>query len=173
MRATWPVFAATIVAATALAVTCGIWPASIPPPAPEPASAPAGTVEDETGPPLIALDRLDGQVDQTVRVRAAVMKPVGRLSWILPPTQTRIRDPVALVRYKMVCCAADASPVAIPVLGDDDLRALPDGTWIEALGRPRLASGELVFSASSWHRIETPGDPFIRAQGWSPFGGGR
>ena len=61
------------------------------------------------------------------------------------------------VRMFMVCCAADARPVRIPVRG-----TLPTaGTWVRLSGRLTASGDRLVLAASRVVRIPTPEDPFL------------
>jgi uncharacterized membrane protein YcgQ (UPF0703/DUF1980 family) len=62
-----------------------------------------------------------------------------------------------LSRLVMVCCAADARPVSITVVG----RLPASGTWVEVVGRLAVRAERLVLQASHVRAIATPSDPFL------------
>ena len=60
-------------------------------------------------------------------------------------------------RLAMVCCAADARPLALRLTGD-----LPaDGTWVRATGRLRARGAGLVLETDRVAAIDPPSDPFL------------
>jgi hypothetical protein len=60
-------------------------------------------------------------------------------------------------RMVMVCCAADARPVSIPVVG-----ALGhEGDWVEVTGRLTARGDRVVLRATRVRSIPTPSDPFL------------
>ena len=62
-----------------------------------------------------------------------------------------------LSRLVMVCCAADARAVTVPVT----LQPLPVGHWVTVRGRLTVANGELVVQAMSVEKVPTPADPIL------------
>jgi hypothetical protein len=65
----------------------------------------------------------------------------------------------ALVRYAILCCRADARPIALAV--DRDLRAF-DGCWLRVDGvLARMPDGTLRLRMTSLARIAPPSDPFV------------
>ena len=62
-----------------------------------------------------------------------------------------------LTRLVMVCCAADAQPVSIPVRG-----SLPSpGSWVSVTGTLSARGGRLSLLAQRVVAIPTPQDPFL------------
>jgi putative membrane protein len=62
-----------------------------------------------------------------------------------------------IARLVMVCCAADARPVTVPVIG----RLPADGTWVRVSGTLRATGGRLAVDATSVTGIPTPEEPFL------------
>lgn len=65
---------------------------------------------------------------------------------------------VALVRYAITCCRADAAPVAVRL--DRDV-AVPDGAWLSVAGTLVAVGAELRLHPSRLTRIDAPRDPFL------------
>jgi len=69
------------------------------------------------------------------------------------------RGASALVRYAILCCRADASPVTLAV--DRDLRG-DDGRWLRADGvLARTHDGSLRLRVQTLERVAPPSDPFV------------
>lgn len=120
--------------------------------------------ETPLAPDAEGFHRLDGLPAGPVRVRAMVVRAVGRLAYLLPATGPRPPDAVALLRYRITCCAADAVPVAVAVEG------LPpgdfeDGQWIECEGEVEARDGGQVLRIGTWKRIARPREPFLYVRG--------
>ena len=70
-----------------------------------------------------------------------------------------------LFRYLMVCCAADARPLAVGLLTDKPLE-LGRQAWVEVKGRPVILQGDKPFMALKLHHIKQvpkPKLPYIYA----------
>src|SRR5207253_1554087 len=63
-----------------------------------------------------------------------------------------------LTRSVMVCCAADARPVSVPVRG---AATPPAGTWVRVRGRLGADGNHLVLRADRVERIGTPSRPLL------------
>jgi hypothetical protein len=121
-----------------------------------PASEPLAEVGGE-----IALDRVAGAMGREVTVVAMAVQPVGRLAYLLPANRPRQADPVVLLRFSMVCCAADAVPVAVQVAGLPPAE-VEDGMWVEVHGTIGDFKGEAVLQADTWKRVPAPAEPFLK-----------
>jgi hypothetical protein len=73
-------------------------------------------------------------------------------------TVTRSANDAALVRYAIVCCRADAAPVAVRLAQPPPFAA---GTWLRAEGTIEVRAGEPRLVARNLERIAPPVDPFI------------
>ncbi len=73
-------------------------------------------------------------------------------------TLTRDANDAALVRYAIVCCRADAAPVAVRLA---QRPPFPAGTWLRADGAIEIHAGAPRLVARSIERIAPPADPFI------------
>lgn len=109
----------------------------------------------------IALDRVAEAVGREVTVVAMAVQPIGRLAYLLPANRPRQAEPVVLLRFSMVCCAADAVPVAVQVAGLAPAE-VEDGMWIEVRGRVGDFQGEPLLHADAWKRVPTPAEPFLK-----------
>ena len=68
-----------------------------------------------------------------------------------------VNGPNEIGRLAMVCCAADARPVTLEVVG-----TLPsEGTWVRVTGHLSARGGRVVLAATSVLRIPTPANPFL------------
>ncbi|HAT09633.1 MAG TPA: hypothetical protein DCS97_03365 [Planctomycetes bacterium] len=121
---------------------------------------PPATAAPAADPSRPRLDRLTPDAVRVVRVQAMLVRPVGRLNYLLPITGPRPPDPVALLRFRIICCVADANPVAVAVLGIPAAE-VEDGMWVEVAGTVRAMDGGVVIDASSWQRIERPDNPYL------------
>ncbi len=121
-----------------------------------PASEPLPAAGGEIG-----LDRVAEAMGRQVTVVAMAVQPVGRLAYLLPANRPRQADPVVLLRFSMVCCAADAVPVAVQVAGIAQAE-VEDGMWIEVRGTVGDFKGEAVVQAESWKRVPAPAEPFLK-----------
>ena len=74
-----------------------------------------------------------------------------------PVTVDGVVDGHTLTRLVMVCCAADARPVSVPVRGP----LPPQGTWVRVSGRLSATGGSLSIVARHVAAIPTPEDPFL------------
>lgn len=63
-----------------------------------------------------------------------------------------------LVRFEIVCCAADAVSVSIPLDGN---MAYEHGTWVEVVGTWNGDVNEPGLSASTMVEIAQPGNPYL------------
>ncbi|HEY1884403.1 MAG TPA: hypothetical protein VGG51_15345 [Candidatus Cybelea sp.] len=72
-------------------------------------------------------------------------------------TGTLVRDGshIAVVRYAITCCRADASPVVVRL---DRAPPYEAGTWLRVDGR---IDGDLRLKAARTQRIAPPIDPFV------------
>ncbi|HTX59828.1 MAG TPA: hypothetical protein VMH02_09110 [Verrucomicrobiae bacterium] len=70
----------------------------------------------------------------------------------------RDRTGDALVRYAILCCRADASPVAIRLARRTGQRP---GSWLHAQGLVRAESGRFTLAAASIDEVASPRDPFL------------
>jgi uncharacterized repeat protein (TIGR03943 family) len=67
------------------------------------------------------------------------------------------RDGRSLLRLVMVCCAADARPVSVPVLG-----TLPrPGSWVRVHGRLTARGQAIALEVRDVHAIPAPESPFL------------
>lgn len=71
----------------------------------------------------------------------------------LPPGADPAQVHGSLYRFVMICCAADARPVMVTVIGEPPPAGLDPGTWVEVKGR--------------WLRPEPAGLAGIAAERWS------
>jgi hypothetical protein len=108
----------------------------------------------------IALDRVAQAMGRQVAVVAMAVRPLGRLAYLLPANRPRQADPVVLLRFSMVCCAADAVPVAVQVSGLAPAE-VEDGMWVEVRGLVADYAGEAVVQAETWQRVPVPVEPFL------------
>jgi len=74
---------------------------------------------------------------------------VGQVAHVsqLPP------DRFVLVRYRMTCCAADATPVTVPVRWAG-ATSLKDGAWVKVFGKTDPAAKAVVAD-----KVEATGEP--------------
>jgi uncharacterized repeat protein (TIGR03943 family) len=63
-----------------------------------------------------------------------------------------------LVRFKMTCCAADATPVAVPVRWNK-ADALKEGGWVKVFGTTNPAAR--VLAADEVEPTKAPADPYL------------
>ena len=68
-----------------------------------------------------------------------------------------VSAPGAVSRLAMVCCAADARPVTLPVTGG----SLVVGQWVTVHGRLTVVNGELMLEADSARRVRVPAEPIL------------
>jgi hypothetical protein len=73
-------------------------------------------------------------------------------------TLTRDGSHDALVRYAIVCCRADATPIALRLASR---AAFTPGTWIHAEGTIDANGSTLVFAPDRLERTAPPLDPFV------------
>jgi len=73
-------------------------------------------------------------------------------------TLARDRTHDALVRYAIVCCRADASPVVLRLAAR---AAYPPGTWLRARGTIEMTNAGGVLVTQLIERAATPADPFV------------
>jgi hypothetical protein len=71
--------------------------------------------------------------------------------------EATVDGPGRIGRLAMVCCAADARPVSIAVIGS----LPPKGTWVRITGHLAARGGGLALAASSIVGIPTPENPFL------------
>lgn len=72
--------------------------------------------------------------------------------------EAQVSGPQVLQRLVMVCCAADARPVALGTTG----RRLPaDGAWVRASGYLSVSHGNLVLHIDGLVRIPLPTSPIL------------
>jgi hypothetical protein len=72
--------------------------------------------------------------------------------------EARVAGPGLLDRLVMVCCAADARPVTLRMVG----MALPSpGTWVRVSGHLSTRGDSLVLAADRVERIPTPDAPIL------------
>lgn len=64
----------------------------------------------------------------------------------------------ALVRYAIVCCRADAQPIAVRLHAR---RRLASGSWMRASGTLIRADGELLMQVQRIGQVAPPADPFV------------
>jgi hypothetical protein len=105
--------------------------------------APAGGIVDATVLEVVLAERRIGAVGlegRAIRVDAVVAGP-GHVS-----------------RLVMVCCAADARPVAIAVRDTDLPRR---GTWVRLTGTLRADGDRLVLDRAAVRRLPPPTNPFL------------
>jgi uncharacterized membrane protein HdeD (DUF308 family) len=73
-------------------------------------------------------------------------------------TVTRDKDSVALVRYAITCCRADAAPVVVRLART---ASLPADGWARVYGTVENDAGDMRLVPQRIERIAPPGDPFI------------
>ncbi|MBV8491660.1 MAG: hypothetical protein JO199_14130 [Candidatus Eremiobacteraeota bacterium] len=73
-------------------------------------------------------------------------------------TLVRRDGKAALVRYAIVCCRADAAPVAVRLA---EMPAYPAGTWLRVDGTMTGARDDLRLNSKRVSAISPPGDPFV------------
>ena len=123
------------------------------------APAPATPAEPVAEGGEVRLDRLTG-VQGRVRIIAMAVQPVGRLAYLLPASRERLPDPMVLLRFRMICCAADSMPVAVQVSGIPSAE-VADGTWIEVECTIGTLGGEPLVQAISWKEVKEPEEPYL------------
>jgi uncharacterized repeat protein (TIGR03943 family) len=65
-----------------------------------------------------------------------------------------------LARYQIACCAADAAPVVVQVVGTSG-DSPPLDQWVEVTGTFQPSSGEVPeLAATSIVEIEAPNEPY-------------
>lgn len=124
-----------------------------------PASAAAADAASPRAAGPVDLDRLRVGPDEIV-VEAMLVRAVGRFGYLLPITGPSPPERTVLLRYRIICCAADATPVAVPVTGIPP-EQVADGSWIEVRGTVGSERGGVVVRAASWRSIAEPVDPFL------------
>ena len=65
---------------------------------------------------------------------------------------------VALVRYAIFCCRADAAPIVVRL---DRTLPYPDGTWLRADGAIRRDGAGYALGVRGLERVAPPADPFV------------
>ena len=96
-------------------------------------------------------------VGAAVRLRQMQVEKVTAVGLVahvpqLPP------DQFLLIRFKMTCCAADATPVAVPVRWAD-AAALKDRTWVKVFGQTDPAAKAVL--ADEVEPTKEPPDPYL------------
>lgn len=82
--------------------------------------------------------------------------PIRTVGWLL---RNEAGAP-ALVRYLMVCCAADLQPVGVELAAAGPLE--PDDTWLVVDGRLGPAvNGLRPFIVETWQVIPAPAEPYL------------
>lgn len=71
--------------------------------------------------------------------------------------QAIVEDPGTVTRLAMVCCAADARPIRLPVVGSLPAR----GTWVDLSGALTAREGGVVLLVDTLTVIPTPDQPFL------------
>jgi uncharacterized repeat protein (TIGR03943 family) len=64
-----------------------------------------------------------------------------------------------LTRFYVSCCAADAIPYSVSVLGEG--AEYPDNTWLRVNGVLRSEGGELKLVAGAVEKVEPPHNPYL------------
>lgn len=67
---------------------------------------------------------------------------------------------LSLTRFYVSCCAADAIPYSVDVVGLDG-SGYPEDTWLRIAGVLVEREGELVVETSEAEVVETPRDPYL------------
>lgn len=114
----------------------------------------------------VRLDRVAGAVGRTVTVVGMAVRPSGRMSYLLPLTRERVPEPMVLLRFRMICCAADSVPIAVQAAGLPR-EEMADGTWISATCTVELLGGEPLLRIAAWHEVPEPREPYL--QGAQPL----
>lgn len=76
------------------------------------------------------------------------------------------QDFIFIARFLVACCAADARPVALPILRDDLTLNLKNGDWVQLEGSfttfsdPSIGRKAIV-EATQIELIEQPKDPYV------------
>jgi hypothetical protein len=130
-------------------------------------AAPAATAPAEPGAPAapappvgpVDLDRLRVGPGEVV-VEAMLVRAAGRFGYLLPITGPSPPERTVLLRYRIICCAADATPVAVAVTGVPPDQ-VANGSWIRVHGTVDSERGGILVRAGSWHTITEPADPFL------------
>lgn len=121
-------------------------------------SAPLHPLEDDTDRGALPLDEVlrSAQVGQTLRTSGRISRAPAEL--VLPPGPWQQPGLVLLYQFRMTCCAADATPVAVLAVLDGELP--PPGTWITLQGRLSGRYGGdgsvLLLEADTWSEQATP-----------------
>jgi putative membrane protein len=69
-----------------------------------------------------------------------------------------------IARFRLTCCAVDATPLAIPLIPSPDVATYESGSWIAITGSFTKVESELhpwQISLSTTEQIEEPNDPYI------------
>src|SRR5260370_14520279 len=88
-------------------------------------------------------------------------KTIEVIGQFLPGAQ---KSEFKIVRMFIVCCAADARPIAVPVQADAPA-SVADMSWVKAIGQPEfLANGnptKVVLKAAPLHPTDPPADAML------------
>lgn len=81
-----------------------------------------------------------------------------RLSGFVMPDPRAHNGEFSLTRLQIVCCAADAQTMQVPVAGISDIPA--EGTWVTVVGSEIIINGYPELQAISLQRLNAPTDPY-------------
>lgn len=81
-----------------------------------------------------------------------------RLSGFVMPDPRAHNGEFSLTRLQIVCCAADAQTMQVPVAGISDIPA--EGTWVTVVGSEIIINGYPELQAISMQRLNAPTDPY-------------
>lgn len=74
--------------------------------------------------------------------------------------ETGVADALALTRFSIFCCAADAVPYTIPVLAPDE-GAYPRDAWLRVQGAAYQRDGSWVVEAELITEVDEPANPYV------------
>ena len=69
-----------------------------------------------------------------------------------------------IARFRLTCCAVDATPLAVPIVATQELEALELGSWVELEGDfvdTATSSYQFKLDVKSFTQIEEPDEPYI------------
>ncbi len=127
------------------------------------ASAPLHPQEDDTDRGTLPLDEVlrSAQVGQTLSTSGRISRAPDDV--VLPPGPWQQSGLVLLYQFRMMCCAADATPVAVLAILDGELP--PTGAWIALQGQVRGRYGGdgsvLMLEAVTWAEQAAPAQTIL------------
>ncbi len=82
----------------------------------------------------------------------------------LPGSMTREQVPLLLYRYQIICCAADATPLFVGILGVDRTRFAND-SWIRVTGTldaPVAPANVGILHVTTVEAVPEPAEPYLK-----------